>query len=42
MCRPQRREAVEPHTTAEHRHQLRIEFAPMREFCAYNTNCLRP
>ena len=34
--------AVEPHTTAEHRHQLRIEPAPMREFCAYNENCLRP
>jgi hypothetical protein len=30
------------HTTAERRHQLRIESAPMREFCAYNKNCLRP
>jgi hypothetical protein len=42
MCRPQRRGAVEPHTTAERRHQLRIEPAPTREFCAYNKNCLRP
>ena len=41
MCRPQRRGAAEPHTTAEHRHQLRIESALMREFCAYNKNCLR-
>jgi hypothetical protein len=31
-----------PHTTAERRHQLRIEPAPMREFCAYNKNCLMP
>jgi hypothetical protein len=42
MCKPQRPGAVEPHTTAERRHQLRIEPAPMREFCAYNKNCLRP
>jgi hypothetical protein len=42
MCRPQRRGAVEPHTIAERRHQLRIESAPTREFCAYNKNWLRP
>jgi hypothetical protein len=34
--------SVAADTTAERRHQLRIESAPMREFCAYNKNCLRP
>ncbi len=28
MWRPQRRGAIAPHTTAEHRHQLQIESAP--------------
>ena len=42
MRRPQRRGTAEPHTTAERRHQLRIESVPMREFCADNKNCLRP
>jgi hypothetical protein len=42
MRRPQRRGAAEPHTTAKRRNQLRIESAPMREFCAYSKNCLRP
>ena len=41
MCKPQRRGAAEPHTTAERRHQLRIESTPMHEFCAYSKNCIR-
>ncbi len=34
--------SVEPHTAAERWHQLRIQSAPMREFCAYNKNCSSP
>ncbi len=42
ICAGRRGGEPSPHTTAERRHQLRIEPAPMREFCSHNKNCLMP